>query len=272
MKLQTKIILFLIPMLVLPLLALGWIAYEQLKTTAEQTIVKQMDTLLQQTTLQVESFQQTAIANIELFSGSNMLKNYLLADEDDRYDLLQLPLLKLFASYNHAYPHYFEIRVLLPDGYEDSRYTATDLDNVTDEEEETFYFQAMQQAEEPIYTTFFENPDDKENVLLVAKRVQFADRRVDGPEANVSKLRGYLVITINLDFMAKQVKDNRIGKNGIIFFTDKQGKILFHPLKSQIDQILPANLIALIQQETLFNNTSSKRFYSKANDCMTICF
>ena len=239
-------------MIVLPLFSLGWIAYEQLKITAQQTIVKQMDTLLNQTALQVESFQQTALANVELFSGSTMLNSYLLADEDDRYDLLQLPLLKLFASYNRAYPHYYEIRVLLPDGYEDARYTATDLDNITEEEGETFYFQTMQQASVPIYTTFLKNPDDKENVFLVAKRLQFVDRRIDGPDAHIHKLRGYLVITVNLDFMAKQVKNNLIGKSGIIFFTDNQGKILFHPIKSQIDQVLPTNLLESVKQETFF--------------------
>ena len=65
----------------------------------------QMNTLLDQVSLNGQSHLQTAVANIELFSGSSLLKNYIMASEEDRYDLLQLPLLKLFASYQKAYPH-----------------------------------------------------------------------------------------------------------------------------------------------------------------------
>jgi hypothetical protein len=80
-----------------------------------------METLLDQGGRQVHDRLQTTRANLELFSESVLLQSYLLnEDEEERYTLL-----RLFGSYQKSYPNYYEIQVLLPDGYEDTR-LATD--------------------------------------------------------------------------------------------------------------------------------------------------
>ena len=136
MRVQAKILLVLVPLVVAPLLALGWSAYHQLRTTAEQKTLDQMDTLLEQVGRQVQDHLRTTRANLDLFSESVLLHSYLLTeDEDERYTLMQPSLLRLFASYQKSYPDYYEIRVLLPDGYEDARQVVPQLEGLIAQQE-----------------------------------------------------------------------------------------------------------------------------------------
>ena len=124
MKLQPKILLLVIPVLVLPLVWLGITAYIKLKENSMETSLAQMSALLDQVSRSAQAHLKTTQANIKLFAGSNLLKSYILThNEADRYTLMQPPLLRLFASYQRAYPDYYELRILLPDGYEDTRST-----------------------------------------------------------------------------------------------------------------------------------------------------
>ena len=67
MKLQSKIISLLVPLIVLPLWALGWVSYAQLRTTSEQKTLNQISMLLSQINAHVESKINTAVANVELY-------------------------------------------------------------------------------------------------------------------------------------------------------------------------------------------------------------
>lgn len=226
MRVQAKILLVLVPLVVAPLLALGWSAYHQLRTTAEQKTLNQMDTLLEQVGRQVQDHLRTTRANLELFSESVLLHSYLLTeDEDERYTLIQPSLLRLFASYQKSYPDYYEIRVLLPDGYEDTREVTGDLPNVTDEEADSPFFRAAMASEDDFYSTYLHNPDNGELALLAMKRIRLRDRTAS-PITAVPTLRGYLALTVKLGFMRQQVQYNRIGREGHLFFTNAQGELL----------------------------------------------
>ena len=79
--------------------------------------------------------ETTALANIRLFANDILVRKYLLTgDEALRYTLLQAPLLRLFRSYQKAFPEYVEIRILLPDGYEEVRQRHPWVANSTEEE------------------------------------------------------------------------------------------------------------------------------------------
>jgi len=96
---------------------MGLIAFDRLSKYSQEMVFAQTSTLLNQVEDNVQAHLDTAKANIELFASSELLKNYLLIeDEASRYALMQASLLNLFSSYVEAYPSYYEIRVVLPDG------------------------------------------------------------------------------------------------------------------------------------------------------------
>lgn len=130
MRLHTKVLLVVIPLAVIPLLILGWLAYAQLRSTAIERSSNEMTNLMDQMSRNFKIHQDVATANVKLFADASLMRAYALTeDEEDRYVLMLPSLLKLFSSYLRAYPHYSEIRYLLPDGYEDSVSTASSLDD-----------------------------------------------------------------------------------------------------------------------------------------------
>lgn len=248
MKLQTKLALALVPLIVLSLLALGGVGYIKLRETATERTLREMNTLLEQLDRSVRATLATTQANLEFFARSDMLRRYVLTeDETARYSLLQLPLLKLFASYQGVYPDYYEIRLLLPDGYEDTRSTHGAIPNSTEHEADAPWFRALRDAPEDTVLTLFRNPDNQQMALLAARKLRFRDPAQD-PLLAQPVLRGYLLITVSLDFLARHVAYNRIGTNGVIFYTDDEGTVLFHPRPNWVGTKLAPELFAALRR------------------------
>ena len=119
MRLQTKILLFLIPLVVLPILVLGFAAYTQLIDDAFSRTQRQMVTMLDQIKIQTEAQIRTTRANARLFGGTEIIRRYLqeeLSAEDRRS--VELELHERLFNYQQAYPEYYEIRIISPEGKE----------------------------------------------------------------------------------------------------------------------------------------------------------
>lgn len=184
MKLRIKIPILLIPLTVIPLLVLGWIAYTELRDTSEQRVFGEMHASMERLVAHMNTELETALSNIELFAKDTLLKKYVLtSDEDQRYTLMLPSLLHLFQNYQEAFPDYYEIRVFLVDGYEDARQTWPHLDNKTDQEADNPVFQALTQSGQQNYTAIFRNPDNQEISLLVGKPLILRDPLVDALDA-----------------------------------------------------------------------------------------
>ena len=112
MKLQSKIIALLLPLILLPIITLGILTYQQINSNFITNSYEKITNRLDQTEKLIHLKIDTALSNIKLFSGSGLLEKYILTeDETTRYVLLQGPLQRLFSSYQKAYPDYYEIRV-----------------------------------------------------------------------------------------------------------------------------------------------------------------
>ncbi|WP_221250787.1 bifunctional diguanylate cyclase/phosphodiesterase [Desulfuromonas versatilis] len=236
--------MILIPLVALPLLAVGWLAYVQLQDTSEGKTRVEMDTKLSQLSRQLETIRQTALANLELFSEAALLTQYLQTGDDlERYSLVQPPLLRLFASYQRAYPQYQEIRVLLPDGYEDARMAVPGVPNRTEEENQTPFFISLAAGQEKVHSAFLENPDTGKISLYASKQIELVDWVKESVTAP-PRLRGYLSLTVDLSTVEKQLAANRIGQSGALFAVDPSGTILFHPDPGRIGSTLSGPLLA----------------------------
>ena len=235
MRLHAKIVLVVIPLAVVPLLVLGWLAYEQLRSTGVERASSQLTTLMDQLARNVQVRTAVAEANVKLFADSSLMRSYALTDdEEERYALMLPSLLKLFKSYLRAYPDYYEIRFLLPDGFEDARATLTAIPNATEEEEDTVFFKRLAQFKGEIFSRVLTNPDNGEISLQVARPLQLINNATDDPLSTQPKLRGFLVVTMDLGFVAEQIAANRIGHRGHTLVIDRSGKIVFHPDPSQV--------------------------------------
>lgn len=229
LNLQSKILLMVMPLVVLPLVLLGWYAYTTLEENSRRNLIGQMSTLLNLVDSNLQSHRTTVRANIELFAGSQLLKKYVLTeDEADRYSLMQPALMRLFASYQRAYPNYYELRILLLDGYEDSRSTITPLPNKTEYEHDQEFFRLMKDSDTEMYEMYTYNEDNGKPVLYVGRKLILRDESFE-PLSTVARLRGYLVITADLDFLKGQLNSLTPGSGGYLFITDKDDNLLTWP-------------------------------------------
>jgi diguanylate cyclase (GGDEF)-like protein len=254
-----KFLCLLVPLVVLPLLFIGQIAYTQLRTSAEVKTFDQIAASLDRQKQLMASKTRVAAANVELFSHDNLVKRYFLIDEEiERYNLLQRPLLRVLKSYQAAYPEYYEIRLLMPDGYEDVRWTSEAMDNVTDEEADSTFFQAMANWPEDIYTSVLRNPDNQAISLMVGKRLSLKDDSID-PAIAEPKLRGYLALTVSLDDLHRNIQTQRIGEDGFYIATDMNGAVLFQPDQYSLERLMPE----LEASELIAGARSGERFQTQ---------
>ncbi len=234
MKLQGKLVIVIIVAIVASMLLLAAVVFGQLRQQSERELFNQMQLLLNQTQQQTKSYIDNATANTRLFSSSNLMDRYVMVEnEADRYELVQPALLRLFTKYFQAYPEYREIRLILPDGYEDTRVARINLKNLTEEEFDTPYFQRMLASGSNIMTTVLDNPDDGKTTLLISVPIFRKDLRTDAISTKPT-LRGFMTVTASLDYLEKQIQTHKIGNNGYLIAVDRQHRIIFHPQRNMI--------------------------------------
>ncbi|MBF0265238.1 MAG: EAL domain-containing protein [Gammaproteobacteria bacterium] len=236
LRLRSKLLLLLIPIIILPLSGLSYIAVNQLNTLTENNATREFDRLLEQYQAEFNTLINTAVSNIQLFSQSNELKNYMqVEDEGERYWLLQASLMRLFSSYQKAFPNYYEIRILLPDGFEDTRVINNKhLHNVTENEKNTDLFHMIHHQIPNTPSLHFQtNPDDNKLILHVGLDIRLVNSDQD-PITAKKKLRGYMILTVNLEEFFLRLSKQKIGQQGYFFVIDNQGIIKYHPDAMQV--------------------------------------
>jgi diguanylate cyclase (GGDEF)-like protein len=248
LRLQNKILLLLVPLIVLPLLVLGWSAYSLLMEDARDRTQHQVTTLLEQIRFHTESLLQTARANASLFASADPVTQYILTKPDDsKKPELKKQVLDLLFNYQLAYPEYYEIRILSREGHEELRSVIGNVENLSTDESSTGYFRETSSNPGIIYTTFFNNPDNNKPALLTSKPLTIITSDSNHGETH-GEVYGYLMLTVNIGIMGKLAQNEKVGSSGKVFFTDSSGKILFHPSASQVGKQLPPELFSNISK------------------------
>ncbi|MGB5177717.1 MAG: EAL domain-containing protein [Gammaproteobacteria bacterium] len=246
MQLQSKILLLLIPLIVVPILVLGWMAYSLLLEDAHDRTRQQMATLLEQIESQTETQLRTARANASLFASTSLIEQYTRTPASSLHGHeLEQQVMELLFNYQLAYPEYYEIRILTRDGKEQLRSVLGKDTNVTKDESSSSYFIEASNNPDIIYTTFFRNPDNNQPVLLTSKPLYLPDKNGTIEEKS---LYGYLMLTIDLGFLEQHASNSSSDGHGEIFFTDGDGTIMFHPSTAMIGNKLPAELFNKAKQ------------------------
>ena len=177
MHLRAKVLSLVVPLTVVPLLGLGWVANAELRGLSEERAVAQMFTLLTQVSGSVRSHLEMAGANLRTFAKPPLVRQYVLTkDEETRYAVMQAPLLKLFGSYLDAYPDYYKVRLVSSSGYEEARATRERLLAQVEEEIGRPYFSSLRDQPSDHFTTFYVDPDTGRHAFAVAYRLRIRGR------------------------------------------------------------------------------------------------
>ncbi|QLC73386.1 EAL domain-containing protein [Pseudomonas sp. LPB0260] len=226
MKLRIRLPLLVVPLITAPLLLAGFLAFVELKHSAQQRGDQQTQLLLDRVDAQLRQLIDSAGANVQLFAEDPLLQKYLLAgDAQERYALLQRPLQRKLSSIQGVFPQYYEIRVLLPDGFEDLRVDDGALANLTEEEGQSPFFLAMRGAKRDANVNLIAiNPDNRQLALYVTRAVHLIDLSLDSYNAT-PQLRGYLSLTVSLQALLDTLSPSPWPQGGMLL-SDARGRPL----------------------------------------------
>jgi diguanylate cyclase len=219
LRLQTRLTLWLLPMIVAPLLLVGWFAYMLLHEQLQAQHLARMETLLDQMELHLQSKVHTAEANARLMMAGNLFQNYMRAeDEHERYELLYGALLRLLESYQQAYPDMREVRLALPDGSEDVRWVRSGSEPVSGLPTAAL----LESSEDSV--RLVTDVASGEGLLLVTRRVMLRDVRAD-PVAVPPRHYGYLLLLLDLELLGTQMAAYRDAGQAELMVISRSGAV-----------------------------------------------
>lgn len=248
-RLQTKLIVIVLPLIALSLSVLGVITFSQIRGIAEKKNLSEMTTLLFQVGRNVQTYLETAHANVNLLAGNKQIERYLQHDSDaDRYAILQPSLLKLLHSYQATYPEQYDIRIIKADGYEDTHARIGELPDI-DAEARYHFFKILAASGDASYTELVRNPRNNTMAYLVGKSIRTRDPSSD-PATAKPVLRGYVVATVDLAVLRKISDASTIGATGFVVFTDAKGNIQLPATNGSYPASLPQELFTRLSELT----------------------
>ncbi|OUD14389.1 hypothetical protein TPSD3_08735 [Thioflexithrix psekupsensis] len=229
MTLKTKLTFMLIPLIILPMLLLGKIAYDALVTASKQTVLAEMNKALSQATQESRLHLKTARANTELLSHSETLENYLKTTSDQRTQNQAEAVKRLFNSYLDTYEHYLAIHLLKVDGHEMQWFSVEKIPSFYNEADIAQLFHRTQNSSEVM--VLFNATETAHQLRLIL--VQPLLYRLS-PHSE-ARLYGYLFLSLHPEFLNSQVNSILIDRSGYLFVMNRQGQVLYQPRSRLVD-------------------------------------
>ncbi len=262
MNLRRRIISIVLPLVVFPALSIGVVAVLTQQQTSTRATIDGMSSLLSDTERQLTNLYDRTAANTALFAQSPLLQRYVLTeDEYLRWSLMQPSLIQLFQSYQSAYPGYVEIRLLNPDGTEDTRVAVGDFSIGPEELGNPEWLQQLREHNGPVFHRFLLDDRVGQTYLIVARKLEFNDRSVSTP-GNEKALRGFLVMTVELSDLREVAGDHRLGETGGVRLLDDSGRMLLTRTGSGEPVVIAAPLL----EELVANAGSDEPIVRQAGD------
>jgi len=237
-KVQTKIMVMLIPLMLIPLLFLGYTAYLRMHHIVKNATEMQIQTVINETRRNIHHQLQTAEANVNLFSSSRLLKKYIQTnDAEERYLLVQPALLREFKTYQETYPDFYDIWVCMADGTEDARSLSKKRMLSIPKKIRQNFLDIFKSNSSEIFFRYYQVPFP--NLENVQKTILIIGKKLLNKK---NQPGGFFMAAMDLSFIEKQVNTQQIGHHGLLLIADKKRNILFSHLSLKNLKTLPEAL------------------------------
>ncbi|MBF0273356.1 MAG: HAMP domain-containing protein [Magnetococcales bacterium] len=244
-NLQIRLALLVLPLLVVFLATLSYLAYANLRDSRLNTARVELRNAMDQAQGTIRHHLETLHSHLEVFTRSEILEKYLdTQDEQERYTLLQPALIRLFSGFQQAIGGYFEVRLLLPDGFEDTRVTSYELPNRSEEEQDSPFFRALSGRAVGPYHVMATHPDNGEWVMMAGEALHAPHKAgVKGGDP----VRGYLAVSLWPTFLRDLAERRQVGRAGGFVIADGRGVIRFAHQSELVGSTLPDPLKSCLQ-------------------------
>jgi len=240
MNLKGKLLFGIVPIILITTLSLGFVAYSQLGRQKEQDKVKQLRLVIEQVSMRTNALVKDANASINLLSKSNQILRYVTVQGDARRKARLLPALdELFTTYQNQYPEYSEIQLFTNDGEVSCSKLALPYSSNLSPMASTQFCEHMVSNNLESYSTFISDPQLKQSGFVFGRRIEIRNP-YDPSNDEVSKLRGYLVVTADAkEFGESAIRFNNSQIKSFYLLTD-EGRFVFHADTDRVGSIAPS--------------------------------
>lgn len=255
----------LIPLVLIPLLFLGYTAYLRMNHIVKNSTDIQVQTLVSETRRYIQLHLETARANVNLFSSSRLLQKYVQTkDIEERYSLLQPALLRQLKTYQDAYPVYYDMWVCMADGSEDVRSLSKSERLSIPEKTRQNFIQTFQKSDLNMLLKYYQIPqaqdkNEQKTSLIIGKKIKDKSNSISG----------YFMTAMDLSFIDQQINTQKIGQNGHLIIASNEKEILFSPNKLKHLDSLPQHLFTNPLNEKMISGDWSNTKYFFKKDLIT---
>ncbi len=254
MKLQHIFNGTIIPLVIIPLMILGWTANTHLIDNSRTRTFSQLSEVSSELKQQIDQASHLARNNLDLLSSDFVVQQYALTKDDaSRYSIYQRGLLERFSHHQQSSHQYEAVRYILPDGYEDARWTRTPSFKIDGSAKDQSWFKILSRSDSTYFHYLEKNHQNSEWIVHFYKALKLAER-TSGRVKPAKKLRGYLSISLPLQWLLTDIK--QLGENTelIIALADAAGKPLLinTGLDDNDQQSMRSHVLETGQQDTYF--------------------
>ena len=192
MKLQTKILSILFPLIVLPMLLVGYLAYHHVNSMAVNNAEDHIDTLLNQMRYHIKTHTSRANKNLTYIHDLPIFKQYIDANEHQRYSLFYRPLTKALLGFQESQKEYLEVKFVEANGTEDLVIERHPGDSPSSKEANPALYKKLKAQPHEHHAILSRRLNSKQGAIVFSKPVY--DKSGD-------TIIGHLLLTMDLKFI-----------------------------------------------------------------------
>ncbi|MEO3864071.1 ATP-binding protein [Rheinheimera fenheensis] len=216
MRLRETLVAYMLPLLVLPVMAFGYIAYQFSKQYWQQQAYYGAEKALSQQQLQLTSFLQLQQARLAMLAQNPLLAEYVQQAEDSQLSVLQ----QQFRQFASADRNVVSVKLLNLNGdYQLQVPHRTDYSSIPNRFRNEYFSQLQAQVEEASYF-LAQDTDSKSQQLF------FAHKLYAGSVNESRRLWGYLVVVVSPKPLA-DVVSYRHTPNSVTLLISKAAAITY---------------------------------------------
>lgn len=239
MKLLLKMLGWLVPLVLLPLLAVGILAYQ----TVQQITIDQAHSELMKITddvgHSVRSNSDRARTNLDVISNDSLIQDYLRAPDKERYTLYQAPLLRRFKALQTAYPEYLSLQLHTAQGSNTVSRKVDDKAALSDAMATTLINQLRDAETSAPLLLVPDTFSTEQPWLILAKRV---DGRLQTHNSGVTGTLGYLIASVDGHYLQQTLDEASARQDALYLVTNAKGQALFSSKETE-----PGTLVSILK-------------------------
>lgn len=224
MNISNKILLICLPMVILPLLSLGFIGFVKMDDEIHNSVLRERENLLDQISDQVQHILNIVDANSRLMAESRVLQKYLTTENaTDRYSIFLPSLIAEVQAYQRIFPEYYRFSILTPEGIEDCRISSSTQDITLHNLSNSSLFIEMQHKANPVFSSFSPDPHTGQFTYQLARKMYLVN---DAWAEKMAEpvLRGYMVINVDMTSILETLNHFKETLPGTIFYLGPAGE------------------------------------------------